>query len=250
MADVEVTYENTLIKSLSASGQAVLHTAGKYCDDDITIDYTQPQTGEVEIISGGSTNTVFSGRIVGISKLKVTAGAASHLITKCNLYGANFVDNPVEITYSGFANQNATLTDFYRSVSWIKKVDFGGVNLPTTLSRFFYIPSNCADHTMIIKGLNWSNVTSPGIIFHTTTAYTAYKGNNFYIDVEWNGTINCNLNFCYSSTTYVPITHSSLVGLLNALSNNGGTITIGQGNIDSLTADEIAIATGKGWTLA
>ena len=45
MADVEVSYENTLIKSLSASGQAVLHTAGKYCDDDITIDYTAPGGG-------------------------------------------------------------------------------------------------------------------------------------------------------------------------------------------------------------
>lgn len=58
MADVEVSYENTLIKSLSASGQAVLHTAGKYCDDDITIDYTAPG-------GGGGYTVVDSGTFVG-----------------------------------------------------------------------------------------------------------------------------------------------------------------------------------------
>ena len=54
MADVEVSYENTLIKSLSASGQAVLHTAGKYCDDDITIDYTAPGGGVPVVIASGT----------------------------------------------------------------------------------------------------------------------------------------------------------------------------------------------------
>ena len=54
MADVEVSYENTLIRSLSASGQAVLHTAGKYCDDDITIDYTAPGGGGPVIIASGT----------------------------------------------------------------------------------------------------------------------------------------------------------------------------------------------------
>ena len=45
MADVEVSYRGQIIRSMSASGQEVLHTEGKYCDDDITIDYTQPGGG-------------------------------------------------------------------------------------------------------------------------------------------------------------------------------------------------------------
>lgn len=70
MADVEVSYENSVIKTLSASGQAVLHTAGKYCDDDITIDYTAPGGGngitlplleygtyDVTILANSITNT-------------------------------------------------------------------------------------------------------------------------------------------------------------------------------------------------
>ena len=45
MADVEVIYRGQIIRSMSASGQEVLHTEGKLCDDDITIDYTQPGGG-------------------------------------------------------------------------------------------------------------------------------------------------------------------------------------------------------------
>ena len=45
MADVEVSYRGQIIRSMSASGQEVLHTEGKYCDDDITIDYTSPGGG-------------------------------------------------------------------------------------------------------------------------------------------------------------------------------------------------------------
>ena len=45
MADIDVTYKGSVIRSMSASGQEVLHTAGKLCEDDITIDYTQPGGG-------------------------------------------------------------------------------------------------------------------------------------------------------------------------------------------------------------
>lgn len=45
MADVEVKYRGQIIRSMSASGTEVLHTKEKYCDDDITIDYTSPGGG-------------------------------------------------------------------------------------------------------------------------------------------------------------------------------------------------------------
>ena len=51
MADIDVTYKGSVIRSLSASGQEVLHTAGKLCEDDITIDYTQPGGGGANLQS-------------------------------------------------------------------------------------------------------------------------------------------------------------------------------------------------------
>ncbi len=49
MADVEVTYRGQIIRSMSASGTEVLHTKEKYCDDDITIDYTSPGGGSANL---------------------------------------------------------------------------------------------------------------------------------------------------------------------------------------------------------
>lgn len=45
MADVEVSYKGSTIGSLSASGSLTLETEGKYCEDDITVDYTSPGGG-------------------------------------------------------------------------------------------------------------------------------------------------------------------------------------------------------------
>ena len=74
MADVEVTYENTLIKSLSATGQAVLHTAGKYCDDDITIDYVKP--------GGGGSTVLASGTFVGNNSYNFNVGLGTKMALK------------------------------------------------------------------------------------------------------------------------------------------------------------------------
>ena len=45
MADVEVSYKGSTIGTLSVSGTLTLETEGKYCEDDLTIDYTAPSGG-------------------------------------------------------------------------------------------------------------------------------------------------------------------------------------------------------------
>ena len=51
------------------------------------------------------------------------------------------------------------------------------------------------------------------------------------------------------------LTHDSLMSIINALADKTGAsgtwkVTLGSTNLAKLTADEIAIAEGKGWTLA
>lgn len=41
MADVEIKYKGASIAALNASGTKTLKTAGKYCEDDITVSYTK-----------------------------------------------------------------------------------------------------------------------------------------------------------------------------------------------------------------
>lgn len=49
MADVEIKYHGSIIKSMSASGTETLHTEGFYCDDDIDVVYTSPGGGPVDV---------------------------------------------------------------------------------------------------------------------------------------------------------------------------------------------------------
>lgn len=50
MADVDISYNNSVIASLSDSGTEVLETSGTYLTDDITVQYTKS--------GGGGTTTV------------------------------------------------------------------------------------------------------------------------------------------------------------------------------------------------
>lgn len=45
MADVEISYNNSVIASLNDSGTEVLETNGKLCTDDITVAYTKSGGG-------------------------------------------------------------------------------------------------------------------------------------------------------------------------------------------------------------
>lgn len=59
MADIEVQYKGSTIKSQTGSGTVTLHTEGKYCEDDIDIVYTAPGGG------GGGSSLLASGTFVG-----------------------------------------------------------------------------------------------------------------------------------------------------------------------------------------
>ena len=64
--------------------------------------------------------------------------------------------------------------------------------------------------------------------------------------IESSGKISKSLNFQWS-----PLTHDSAMVLINALdSENPGTLTLSTVTKGTLSADEIAIATNKGWTIA
>ena len=45
MADLTIKYKGNPIAELSDSGTKTLKTAGKYCEDDITVEYAKPAGG-------------------------------------------------------------------------------------------------------------------------------------------------------------------------------------------------------------
>lgn len=66
MSDVSISYKNNVIATMDASGSKVLGTKGKYCEDDIEIDYVKPESGGssgiVLLASGSFTKTSESGQ--------------------------------------------------------------------------------------------------------------------------------------------------------------------------------------------
>lgn len=60
--DVAISYAGAVIASLTDSGTKTLKTQGKYCEDDITIDYTKSGGGGVELatISASGTKTYYT----------------------------------------------------------------------------------------------------------------------------------------------------------------------------------------------
>lgn len=46
MADITVTYKGNTIATLDESGTIPLETSGKYCEDDITVEYTKSGGGD------------------------------------------------------------------------------------------------------------------------------------------------------------------------------------------------------------
>lgn len=63
MADIELSYKGSVIGSLTGSGSLTMQTSGKYCEDDITLDYIAPGGGVLPkmvcAIYGTNTGTSF-----------------------------------------------------------------------------------------------------------------------------------------------------------------------------------------------
>ena len=117
------------------------------------------------------------------------------------------------------------------------------INPEWTDWRYFSYYDNRNDLVAKLK----YNDTSKGTDFTRTFYYCSAL-----VDLNIVGTINAiGLNVSYSTL----LSHDSLMSIINALADKTGVsgtfkVTLGSTNLAKLTADEIAIAEGKGWTLA
>lgn len=68
MADVNISYKGATIATMDASGSKTLNTQGKYCEDNITVQYTDPekptQTKSVTPSESAQTVTPDSGKVL------------------------------------------------------------------------------------------------------------------------------------------------------------------------------------------
>ena len=122
-----------------------------------------------------------------------------------------------------------------KALTFIPQLDTSSV---TDMSSMFYY---CSELTTIPQ-LNTSNVTDMGGMFDNCSALE-----------NLGGFVNCKVSLNLSNSS--KLTHQSLINVINNLYDltanglSGQTLTLGSTNMAKLTADEIAIATNKGWTI-
>lgn len=76
MSDIDITYKGASIATMNASGTKTLLTSGKYCEDDIEIDYTKPDvTVDSLTITSGGTYTAPTGH--AYSPVTVASGSVT-----------------------------------------------------------------------------------------------------------------------------------------------------------------------------
>ena len=97
MADVTIIYKGETIATMNASGTKTLQTQGKYCEDDIDVEYVKPggggnQQAEADLISGALTGSYTNPLVTSVHS-QVFNGSQVEIL--------NF-PNCVEIKDSGF----------------------------------------------------------------------------------------------------------------------------------------------------
>lgn len=111
-------------------------------------------------------------------------------------------------------------------------------------THFRYMFSGCSNLTSVAL-LNLSSATASNLA-------SMFSGCSALVDLNIEG----DLGVSGLSLSASPLlSHDSLLGVLNALKDRTGEsgtwkVTLGATNLAKLTAEEIAIAEGKGWTLA
>lgn len=188
MADIEVSYENQVIKSLSASGQLVCHTAGKYCDDDITIDYIAPGGGAPVVVANG----VFVG--AGTNTFSVNIGESAPLKNFYVLIEADDNEFIYDADYKVFRSL-ATVADDYPLQYYDHQTDYDRYTTPSvpvkvnnggTITTYQIYPnseihsyvrqSTVANHGALFNAiLPRYNKYSDHITFVLTTGSNLYK---------------------------------------------------------------------------
>lgn len=135
--------------------------------------------------------------------------------------------------------RTGTLSSCFNTCTGLKSITLSGLSNVTTMQNCFAYDR--AITTITLSGLSiLSNVVN---CFQQCT-----RLENLIVD-SW-GTVITNLTM-WGISNCTSLTHDSLINLINALytTNVTRTCTIGTTNLAKLSADEIAIATNKGWTL-
>lgn len=156
MPDVTISYKGSSIATMTSSGTKTLETAGTYCEDDITIDYTKP-TPTINLQSKSITPSASSQTVSpdsgydGLSSVTVdampsgTAGiptATKGAVSNHSISVTPSVTNAVGYIAGGTINGTAVTVSASELVSDAKTITSGGTTDVTNYASAYVASGN------------------------------------------------------------------------------------------------------------
>ena len=154
MADVEIKYKGASIAALDASGTKTLKTAGKYCEGDVIVEYTDPEKPtQVKSVTPSETAqevTPDSGKVLS----KVSVGAISKTYV-----GSSVVRKAAQTYTPGTANQTIDAGQYLSGAQTVK----GDANLlPENIKEGVTIFGKTGTHKGGITPSGTKSITANG----------------------------------------------------------------------------------------
>lgn len=191
MSDVSINYKGSEIASMNASGSKVLTTQGKYCEDNITINYAKPTPVEVE-----SKDVDFYDY----------DGTRLYSYTKQEFLALN--EMPANPSHEGLISQgwNWTLADAKEQVTDFNQLNIGQMYVTDDNKTRLYIHlesvrltpylSFCVNGSVLVEWGDGTSETVSGTSTSTilSTPHTYASGGDYVIKLSSNSTIYFNFS--------------------------------------------------------
>ena len=252
---VDVPEKKLGIKNIVQSGVKTV----KYSANDDNLDgYSEVNVSTSGVDIGEYINsTIVYGqtRWTNMVKKLPTISCSSNVIDLADYFAAAPF---TELTFNDFNSQNVKdMGRMFQSCSSLTSLDLSNFNTSnvTNMDGMF---GYCSSLTNLdLSNFNTSKVTNIGYMFRVCSSLTNIIGclqnlGQAYDTTKSADSFNYMLDLSYSSN----LTHDSLINIINGLYDiatkgcNTQSLTIGSKNVAKLTAEEIAIATNKGWTVS
>lgn len=248
-----IVFEDNAVKAL-----CVENWGGNYIEGEIT-EYEAAQVTTLNsVFYNNTTITKFNELryFTGLTSLYRSGSGDSifgQFYSCANLTEITLPHAPISDFRGAFRFSGLTTIDLSPTTAETLRVDSiaQGLSSGTTALRKLIIPGKAYTNilrmlkrargitTLEIDGVaDWGSVSAFTETFGTTVALTTITG----VIIGMKG---ANISVADS-----PLTHDSAMVLINGLANSSNKITFKASTYNTLTADDIAIATAKGWTVA
>ena len=167
-----------------------------------------------------------------------------------------------ELDLSSFNTKNAIINNMFNGCSKLKHINLTSFNT-SNVTDFSYLFGGCSSlESLDLNNFDAGKVTIINTMFNNCTSLTNLQFvTNFGKALRYSSANNSGCSVTLSKSNN--LTHDSLMDVINKLYDlnltynvaDGGSLrtqklVIGSTNLAKLTADEIAIATNKGWVVS